>query len=260
MTPRILNAKVMHKRLFPRENAFVYGIYYLAFPLRAAGALADGWRFGVNRAALSSMNNRDHGARDGTPLEPWARAIMAEHAPAVDGDIVMVTMPRVLGHVFNPVSFWLCHDAAGALRAVICEVNNTFGERHAYLCMHDDTRAIDGQDWLWAEKLFHVSPFLPRDGAYRFRFDIRDDKLGIWIDYYDARGEKQLLTSLTGTFVPYTRQNLRRAFWRHPLVCLIAVARIHMQALRLVLKGIKYIPKPPQLATRASRSRNMTKL
>lgn len=257
---QILMAHVAHRRLFPRENKFSYGIYYVAVKLDRADALEDGWRFGVDRAGVLSLHARDHGECDGTPLLAWMRQILEnEGIDKADGDISLVTMPRVLGYVFNPVSFWLCHDRAGGLRAVLCEVHNTFGERHSYLCCHDDQRVIDGDDVLRARKLFHVSPFLKREGHYTFRFNRRDDKFGAWIDFYDADGRKQLVTSLAGRLVPYSRTAMRRAFWRYPLVTLRAVWLIHYQALKLVFKGIKYIPKPTQLMPRLSRSVKLTK-
>jgi DUF1365 family protein len=247
MKPYILQGKVMHKRFFPRENSFVYGIYYLAFPLSKMVELANGWRFGVNRFAIASFHEKDHGERSDAPVEPWARRILAQKAPAATGEIILVAMPRVFGYVFNPVSFWLCHDVAGKVRAVICEVNNTFGEQHCYLCTREDGGIITENDCLEAKKVFHVSPFLKREGSYKFRFDIQSGKMGVWIDYYAADGNKQLVTSLTGKLIPYTASSFRRVFWRHPLVCLAAVGRIHMQALRLAIKGIKYVPKPAQL-------------
>lgn len=249
-SPQIFTAKVMHKRLFPRENAFHYGVYYLALPLPAVPV--SGW--------LASFHARDVGLRDGSDPLPWVRGILGGYGlNDVVRDVVLVTMPRVLGYVFNPVSFYFCLDGGGAVRAVLCEVHNTFGEQHAYLCAKPDRAPVGPEDWLEAEKVFHVSPFLERSGHYKFRFDLRHDKLGIWIDYYDAAGGKQLITSLLGSFSPLTARSLRRAFWRHPLVTLKAIALIHWQALRLLAKGIKYIAKPAQLAERISASRNLNK-
>ncbi len=253
MTPAIYTAKVMHKRMFPKVNQFTYGVYYLALPLDQLGALNDGWRFGVNRRALVSFHERDHGARDGSPLEPWIRAILSEHAPQVTiASITLITMPRILGYVFNPVSFWLCFDASQQLRAVLAEVHNTFGEAHSYLCVHDDGRVLAAEDWLFARKVFHVSPFLPRDGSYQFRFAYRPDALGVTINYHDAEGALQLITMLNGQFTPLTRASLRRAFWRHRLVTLKTILLIHYQAIKLIAKGVRYIVKPPQLAARLS--------
>ena len=255
MTPSIFNAKVMHKRLLPRINQFTYGVYYLAFPLSQLAALQDGWRFGVNRAGVLSFHERDHGVRDGSDLEAWARQILQEHAvPEADGEIVLISLPRVLGYVFNPVSFWLCFDKQNQLRAVINEVNNTFGESHCYLCVHADRRVISSEDWLVADKLFHVSPFLERVGRYQFRFAIKPDTIGIWIDYLNGEGNKQLLTALTGSLVPYSRQSRRAAFWRHPLVTIKTIWLIHWQAIKLLSKRIGYVPKPEQNPTIISRT------
>ncbi|MBU6236075.1 MAG: DUF1365 family protein, partial [Alphaproteobacteria bacterium] len=174
-------------------------------------------------------------------------------------NVVLVTMPRVLGYVFNPVSFWLCYDEMGQLRAVLCEVNNTFGEHHDYLCVRPDKGPIGDTDTLVGSKQFHVSPFMEREGSYTFRFTCRDDALGFWIDHYDAEGKKLLVTSLVGKLHGFDDATLWRMFWRYPLVPLVAIIRIHWQALRLISKGIGYIRKPPQKAERQSVADNITK-
>lgn len=256
-TLQLLRAKVMHKRLWPKVNRFTYGIYYLALPLHQLDQLQDGWRRGYNRPALVSFHDRDHGPRDGSPLLPWIRTILQNHnLNEVDGPVVLMCMPRVLGYVFNPVSFWLCHDRAGQLRAVLCEVNNTFGETHSYLCRHGDGRPLGEADDLRAEKVFHVSPFLPREGDYQFRFSCARQSFGVWIDYFAKNGQLQLATSVLGQLVPLDRRSLRRAFWGTPLLTLRAIFLIHWQALKLLAKGIRYVPKPNQLAPRLSQTLN----
>lgn len=259
MTPQIMTGKVMHKRLFPRENGFTYGIYYLCLPLSGLKGPQGDWRFGIDRAALCAFHSRDHGDRGGD-LRGWAQGLLREAGVAADGEIMLLAMPRTFGHVFNPVSFWFCHDAAGVLLAVICEVNNTFGETHSYICKPPAGGAIGKDTWMEAEKIFHVSPFLPREGRYRFRFVLDGDQVGIWIDYYDARKNKQLLTSLYGKLAPLTPAAQRRAFWTHPLVALTALIRIHWHALRLLAKGIRYIPKPLQKSEKTSVSGKLTDL
>jgi len=251
ITPQIFTAKVMHKRLFPKVNAFTYVVYYVVTPLPAAPL----------PSLVQSFPANDLGYRDGRNPELWAIEILQQHDLAENvAHIVLITMPRVLGYVFNPVSFYLCMDSKKNLRAVICEVHNTFGEQHSYLCMNHDMSAIEAEDWIEAEKLFHVSPFLKREGNYRFRFDIQEQKLGIWIDYYDKENNKQLITSLIGKLSPLTRTRLTRAFWIHPLITLKAIVLIHWQALKLIAKGIKYIPKPKELAEKLKTSRNLTKM
>lgn len=241
LTPQIFTGKVMHKRLFPKENSFVYSIYYLALPLSQI-------ENAPKKGALC-FNEKDHGPRDGTGLEYWVRSILKNHNPALESvtkEILLICMPRIFGYVFNPISFWLCLDKKKNLRAVLCEVNNTFGETHSYLCVHPGLKPIGQDDWLLADKIFHVSPFLKREGEYKFRFSFKDNKFGTWINFHDAQNQKQLLTSLIGTFEPMTTTSLRRTFWKHPLVTFKAITLIHWQALKLISKGIKHIKKPRQ--------------
>ncbi|MGJ8620089.1 MAG: DUF1365 domain-containing protein [Methylophilaceae bacterium] len=238
----LLTGTVMHKRLLPKVHAFNYGIYYIALPLSKLKEISIAY----NRFGIQSFYDKDHGPRDGSSLEQWAKRILDEHQIDADGEIVLVCMPRVLGYVFNPVSFWLCQNKAGEIKAVLCEVHNTFGEQHTYLCAHKDHRSIIGTSPLFAEKLFHVSPFLNREGHYEFKFDINDDNFNVVINFHNRTGHKQVITSLIGQLQRLDKESLRRAFWRYPLVTMKAIAMIHWHALKLVLKRIKYVPKPKQ--------------
>jgi uncharacterized protein len=250
MTPHIYTAKVMHKRLLPKVNQFTYGVYYVVLPLPATPLPSH----------LLSFHNKDHGACDGSDAGAWARTLLKTYClDALIDNIVLITMPRVLGYVFNPVSFFMCMDKEKQLRAVICEVHNTFGEQHTYLCARADHAPLSPDEWLEADKLFHVSPFLPRNGHYKFRFALTGEQLGVWIDYYDAESRKQLITSLTGKFTPLNAASLRRAFWSHPLVTVKVIVLIHWQALKLTSKFIRYITKPLQLLEKTSTTRNLTK-
>lgn len=241
--PQIFFGKVMHGRLFPKKNIFSYGIYYIALPLSRLGVMSIAY----NRFAALGFYDKDHGNCDGSNLESWARKILKDYGQnKPDGEIRLICMPRVLGYVFNPVSFWLCYDKNQSLRAVLCEVHNTFGERHTYLCAHKDQEPIEKTDVLKGQKLFHVSPFLEREGQYTFRFDTGNEHFKTWIDFYDAKGRQKLVTSLIGTLEPLNKATLQKAFWGYPLITLKSVALIHWQALKLLFKGIKYIHKPRQ--------------
>jgi DUF1365 family protein len=249
--PQLLTGQVMHQRHQPRARAFRYGIYYVALPLTA-------WENGTldailpaRRFAHHSFLARDHGARDGSNLHTWAIELLARYDVPAPMHITLLCLPRVLGYVFNPVSFWLCYDATAQLIAVLCEVNNTFGETHTYLCVHPDRRPLQSHDWLTADKCFHVSPFLPRTGEYRFRFALDENHCRIDIHYVNNK-DLTLTTCLQGHWQPLTQTTLRRAFWRYPLVTLKAIAMIHYQALRLVARRIAYIPRPPQQAEQIS--------
>lgn len=245
-TPHLMKADVMHKRLLPREHAFHYRVYYLALPIEHLEGAAKGI-FSIDRFNLLAYYHRDHGARDGGDAAQWARGLLAQFGTAGDVTrLVLVTLPRILGYVFNPVSFWLGFNEAGELRAAIAEVNNTFKETHSYVLTKQDGSAIGSDDWLTTSKDFHVSPFLPVEGSYRFRFAVREGKLGIWIDHANAHGELTLLTSLTGHMAPLTRGRLWKAFVAIPLVTLKVIGLIHFEAIRLIAKKIRYINKPPQ--------------
>jgi DUF1365 family protein len=240
---QLYHAKVMHKRLFPKVHGFNYSMYYLALPLSKLAEVKLGWAL--------KFHQKDHGAHTETGLYQWARNLCPE---VLDGEIILITLPRVFGYVFNPVSFYLCLDAAQNLRHVIAEVNNTFGETHIYVCQN-----IGSSQEVATEKLFHVSPFLEREGSYKFRFNYTPDQLGVWIDFYDANGNKKLITSMLGKFEPLTKRSLRAAFWKYPLITFKTITLIHYHALRLVMKKVKYIVKPPQKETTISIAKNMEK-
>jgi DUF1365 family protein len=245
---KVLMGKVMHTRLLPKKHAFQYGIYYIALPLSQLNEMP----LAYNRFAALSFFDKDHGPCDGSSLENWARNLLAQQDIRADGEITLVCMPRVLGYVFNPVSFWLCQDKSGQIRAVLCEVHNTFGERHTYLCAHQDGRPVTALSLLFAEKLFHVSPFFEREGHYEFRFDVHDDVFNVVINLHHEEGYKQLVTALTGKLQALTKSSLRYVFWHYPLVTLKAIIMIHWHAIQLMLKGVKYVPKPPQKTQKIS--------
>jgi uncharacterized protein len=145
--------------------------------------------------------------------------------------------------VFNPVSFWLCWDGSNGLRALIAEVNNTFGERLSYVLTSPSGGAIENGETLITQKRFHVSPFNEVRGDYQFRAYVSDKRFLVRIDYDDANfdGETLLSTSVSGICQPLTRAALRRALWRTPLITLQVVAKIHWQALKLIFKRVKFI-------------------
>jgi DUF1365 family protein len=238
--------EVRHTRLKPAQHAFNYPTYFLMLPLRSMqrdgpGALAR------NRRAALSFHDRDHG--DGSlDCLRWLDALLqAEGIADAQGEVWLHTYPRVFGFTFKPVSFWYCHTTEGTLRAIVVEVNNTFGERHCYLL--DSPRY--GQE-LCADKVFHVSPFCEVEGSYRFRF-MRSLHAGIdrtvaRIDHDDATGPL-LQTSVAGTLEIVNPASLRKALWHYPAMTFGVVGRIHWQALKLFLKRVPFVskPKPPEL-------------
>jgi hypothetical protein len=251
LQPAIGAGAVMHERRQPWLHRFTYPVRFLRMPLSRWDVLRVPG-LGIDRPGLLGLHSRDHGPRDGSPLLPWIRAQLAERgiADICDGEVVLQTCPRVFGFVFNPVSFYLCHDRQGCLRAVLAEVNNTFGEGHNYWVVRDDLGAIVADDDLPARKVFHVSPFFAVAGEYRFRFDQRDDLSVVCIDYFNDC-IMQLATRIGGRLLPLDGAGVRRWLLGFPLLTVGVVWRIHWQALRLWLRGATFHrkPEPPQAHT-----------
>ena len=250
--PLIGFGQVRHTRLASVRNAFAYGNYFLLLPMRGL-QLHGGGTLAYNRFAPLSFFDTDHG--DGRGPEQggalaWLDALLEKegiggatpgsHPDPADGEIWLHCYPRVWGHTFKPVSFWYCHRQDGSLRAIVVEVNNTFGERHCYL-LDQPQFGVEQR----AAKVFHVSPFAPVEGGYRFRFMVTPDRKRTVarIDFDDASGPL-IETSVSGTLVPLTPQAVRRALWRYPAMTLGVVLRIHWQAVKLFVKKAPFFGKP----------------
>jgi hypothetical protein len=240
-----------HGRKGAVGNAFRYGIDYVLTD--AEDTPRGPLLFTRNGRNLFALNDADHGGEPGRGRgAQWVREVLAAHQVTIPWlKVELLAQPRVMGHVFNPVSFWLCRDGQGALIAVIAEVTNTYGDRHSYLCHHPDLRPITPEDTLGAVKVFHVSPFQPVEGRYTFRFDIRPDRLNIRIDYDTPGGG--LLATLTGQREPLTNASILAACLRRPFGSRRVLGLIHWQALKLWWKGAAFRSRPTPPADEVSR-------
>ena len=236
IAPGLYLGEVMHRRLTAPPHRFAYNSFWVAVDLDRPPALR---LFGVDRAALFSLYARDHA--DGTPGNLRAKIAAKAEGFDVSGRMILLTMPRLFGFVFNPLSVYFCHDAAGAISAVAWEVSNTFGARHTYLIAAAPQDAVLRQS---CQKRLHVSPFLDMGLSYQFRVETHGDKLTLGIIDRGSDGPA-LAAALTATRRPMTDAALALLALRAPWATLKIMAAIHWEALRLFLKGAKYRPTPP---------------
>jgi DUF1365 family protein len=247
----MMTASVFHARLRPKRHRFRHDALYVLLPEAALARPCRKGLFAAGPFGLFSVRTGDYGDGGGNPLA-WARGVLALHEIAGIAEIRLLTMPRILGFGFNPVSFYLCHDREGALRAVLAEVNNTFGERHVYLCAQAGEGAIGPGDRISARKLFHVSPFNRVEGDYHFGFHIAPDRIAITIALDTDEGPL-LRTALSGPLAPLTTAGLLRHLLFNPLYPFKVIGLIHYQAVRLFLKGLRHFGKPPPPAALVTR-------
>ena len=231
---------VVHRRYAPRVHRLRYRLFQLLIDLDELPALDRSLKlFGHNRFALFSHHDRDHGDRSGRPLRGQIEALLARAALSAGGPIRLLAMPRVLGYVFNPLSLYYCHRPDGGLAAVVLEVNNTFGERHFYVAP-----AEGGVVRSACAKAFFVSPFMGMDMSYDFRLAPPAETAEVAIVGRDPAGAPLIFASFAGRRRALTDAALLGAFFAHPLLTLKVVAAIHLEAARLIAKGVRLRPKP----------------
>ena len=238
--PHIGFGQVRHKRIKPVEHAFAYPTYFLMLPMRSMANASSTANASIkrNRWAALSFYDKDHGDGRADSLSWLDELLHREGIADATGEVWLHCYPRVLGYTFKPVSFWYCHRMDGTLRAILVEVNNTFGERHCYLL----DKPVFGAEQT-ASKVFHVSPFNHVEGNYRFRFMTTNHSTLARVDYDDDIGPL-LETNVSGELEPITPQSIRKALWRYPMMTFGVIARIHWQAFKLWRKRIAYVPKP----------------
>lgn len=233
---------VAHARLRPRMHRLRYRIFMTLLDLDELPDLGRRLRlFGCNRPGLIAFRDTDHLQGSGN-LRAEVRTLLAQAGLDGGGAIRVLCMPRVLGFVFNPISVYFCHGADGRLVAMLYEVNNTFGQRHAYLI--PVAKPDGGMIRQSCDKAFHVSPFM--DMAMRYHFEVaepgQDARLAV--DGHTPDGP-MITTSFRGARRELTDAAILRAVLAHPLLSLAVLAGIHWEAAKLLLKGLRLKPSPP---------------
>ncbi|MCW1888654.1 MAG: DUF1365 domain-containing protein [Candidatus Moranbacteria bacterium] len=245
MSIQLLTAKVAHTRHFPKKNSFLYRVFYIQVPVTKEPPTEVPLFFSWNHFNIFSLYTEDHGSRETSGN--WYQWIEQQFKQAdislLESDrINLICHPRLLGYAFNPISYWLLHSKNGELRAVLCEVNNTFGDTHNYILSHKDGHAIATNDIFHAEKKLYVSPFTKMSGRYEFLFTSTKEKFQSTILYYENE-VFTLTTSMGGTLEALSSKNILASLLAYPLMTILVVLRIHWQAIKLYCKKVKHTLK-----------------
>lgn len=234
---------VAHRRLRPRSHRLRYRVFALLIDIDELPILARTLRFfSISRFNLFGFFPQDHlFGKKGDLREEIDEILRNANLPGEGGAIRLLSMPRILGYGFNPLSIFFCYRKDGALRAILYEVHNTFGQRHCYLL------PVDGSSRTLSHvcsKQFYVSPFIPMDMAYAFRIRPPDEAFKISISVADDEG-LMLVATQHLTRQTLDDRTLLRVFLTHPLLTLKVIAGIHYEALLIWVKGVRLQLRPP---------------
>lgn len=240
--------KIFHKRHTPEIYEFSHNMLYVLINLSSLSAPKKNVFFSINKFNLFSVLWKDYGFEKFIDPRMYVSGILDEHDIDLSNahDIKLLTIPKALGWGFNPVSFWLCFDKNKNLKVVLAEVNNTFNERHGYLCFEKDMSPIKYTNIIKHPKVFHVSPFCQVKGQYNFRFDVNEKNLKIDINYVD-KNKKLISTAITGNIVPFSNKDLLPQIFILPFLAFKVIFFIHFHALRLWIKKIPFVKKPKKI-------------
>lgn len=255
---QLLEGHVFHARTETAENSFSYPICNIYFSTDAAPELKSILK--SKYFGLLQFNPMDYLEGRETGLHERVRSFVLEkfnfHEHKNYDKVYLQTIPKMFGYAFNPVNFWYFYLKTG-LVAVLCEVNNTFGERHYYWLNENQTTNLLGQ-WLQSEKRFHVSPFFDVKGLYQFKFIQNEGRVEAHIKYQNSEGRNLLLTWIKGNIKPLQDASLAHILARYGWMTPLVVFRIHYQAVKLLLKKVKFfsLPKAPQSSVTHGRLKN----
>ena len=245
MRSALYEGTLLHVRTDARAQRFpLPGVLLRARPRRAARAHRRLRLFGYNRRNVVTFRDDDHLGLADRPVKENLLAYLGRSGiELAGGRIVLVTNLRLLGYVFNPVSYFYCYGAGGALAAIVAEVGNTFGERHPYL-LTSENQVQNGSRRVYEHaKRMHVSPFFGMDQTYRFSFTEPGEQIHAGVGIIE-NGARPFWAELTGRRRPLTNASLARALTRYPLMSQQVIGLIHWQAVKLAMKRVPLHRKP----------------
>ena len=253
MRSALYTGLVHHRRFGTTPHALRYRMTMALLDLDEIDELHGTLKlFSRNAANLFSFRDRDHLPEDalaGATLRGTVEARLAEAGIDLDGGtIALLSLPRILGYAFNPLSVYFCHRRDGAPAAILYEVRNTFRQRHTYVIPVEQSAGAQGAIvHQGCDKVFYVSPFLDMDMRYAFRIELPGERIGVAVDGL-REGKRIITASFAGTRRELTDASLLRTFLAHPLLSFAVVAGIHIEALKLWLKGVglRARPAPPE--------------
>ena len=246
MRSALYEGTLMHARTVPTRNVFRYPVCFYVLDLDELPELDRRIAlFGYNRRNVVTFRDGDHLGDPARPVKENVLAFLAGRGIDLGpgARVTLLTNLRLLGHVFNPVSYFYCYRADGELAAIVAEVSNTFGERHPYL-LTADNQVKDGARRVYEHpKRMHVSPFFGMDQTYRFSFSEPGEKVHAGVGIIEG-DQRPFWAELSGVRRPLTNAALARALTRYPLMSQQVTGLIHWQAVKLAMKKVPFHRKP----------------
>tara|TARA_R110002072_G_scaffold42064_12_gene118121 strand:+ start:68820 stop:69701 length:882 start_codon:yes stop_codon:yes gene_type:complete len=247
MNSQIFSGATIHCRHSPQRHAFEYKMFWLSIDLDELPKLdREIGLFRHNARALVSILDRDYGGlADGDIKQRIGQHLERAGIDEPLGRVELMTIPRIAGYVFNPVSFYLCSSPEGTIYALVAEVRNTFGEMHHYVTRLEPDPTNPSAYACRIPKQFYVSPFFRVDGEYHIRMEKSGEEFSISISLHDHTG-LAFSASMFGQGQELNTRNLRRTLCRLPFFALTIMTKIHWQALKLYFgRRLGMFEKPP---------------
>ena len=256
MKSRIYEGWVRHRRMSPRRHEFRYRICLMYLDLSELDQVFQRrWLWSSSRPAVARFDRRDHLGCPSAPLDSEVRDLVErETGRRPRGRIALLTHLRYFGYCMNPVSFYYCWDADGqAVETVVAEVNNTpWGERHCYV-LDARSQPRDASHLRFElRKEFHVSPFMPMEQDYAWKFSVPGESLNVHMESFES-DHKKFDASMHLEAVPISGPSLAGVLVRYPFMTARVILAIYWQALQLWRKRVPFHAHPKHRIPREAR-------